>query len=360
MDRKSQNKKVGNTWIYWNIIHSRAGPTNVTINPRTKPDVVAPGANITSTWRGGGYSTHSGTSAATPLVAGAAALILQKHPNWTPARVKEALKSTAELNYDLNNTYNNYEYGPENIRGMGIINVTKAISTLYLTVRTYIGSSELSDVNVWIDSDSARLSPVSVNITFGSRTVKVESMFYRGVAQYKFIYWENGATENPRTINLTDDMNITAYYNATYLCPILYVWNGTHYIEEKALDMRSPEGVDKIVNHTLTNSPALTQNQKYHLKLIESPYNQSQSFIDNVKFYIIDEDGVWHQSNLASATHSESGDVKAELLYSDDNRAHILPLQEILLEFTKPNINEDEITGFVFVIEGYNPKPEPG
>ena len=229
-----------------------------------------------------------------------------------------------------------------------------------LTVRAKIGSSELSNIKVWIDEDSERLSPVSVNVTRGNHTVKVESSFIRYPAKYTFIYWENGATENPRTINIVDDMNITAYYNATYLCPILYVWNGTHYVEEGALDIRSPEGVDKIVNHTLTNSPALTQNQKYRLKLVESPYNQSQSFIDNVKFYIIDEDGVWHQSNLASATHSDSGNVKVELLYSDDNRVHILPQQEILLEFTKVNVNEDEIIGFVFVIEAYNPKPQPG
>lgn len=44
---------------------------------RIKPDLVAPGVDITSTAVGGGYQTRSGTSMATPFVTGTAALILQ-------------------------------------------------------------------------------------------------------------------------------------------------------------------------------------------------------------------------------------------------------------------------------------------
>jgi len=229
-----------------------------------------------------------------------------------------------------------------------------------LNVRTKIGSSELSNVKVWIDNDAARYSPVSVNVTRGNHTVKAESSFIRGTTRYTFIYWENGAPNNPRTISVLDDMNITAFYNGTYLCPTLYVWNGTQYLEDGVLDVRSPEGIDTVVNHALINAPMLTQNQKYRLKLIESTYNLSESFIDQVRFYVIDEDGVWHESNLASATHSTNGDVIATLLYSDDIRVYVLPQQEIVLEFTKTSVSEDEIAGYVFMIEGYNPKPKPG
>ena len=70
-----------------------------------KPDIVAPGVAICSTrwgtaWPGhdcidSNHSSLSGTSMATPHVAGVAALLLQLHPLWTPAQVKTALRDTA-------------------------------------------------------------------------------------------------------------------------------------------------------------------------------------------------------------------------------------------------------------------------
>ncbi len=71
---------------------SSSGPTPVSL--RLKPDVVAPGSSILSS-EPGGWGELSGTSMATPHVAGAAALLLQRHPDWTPLQVKAALTVTA-------------------------------------------------------------------------------------------------------------------------------------------------------------------------------------------------------------------------------------------------------------------------
>jgi subtilisin family serine protease len=64
-----------------------------------KPDVTAPGANIISStlpeFAGDPFSISAGTSFSAPHVAGAAALLLQRHPSWTPQQVKSALMSTA-------------------------------------------------------------------------------------------------------------------------------------------------------------------------------------------------------------------------------------------------------------------------
>jgi subtilisin family serine protease len=67
-----------------------------------KPDVVAPGMNITAAraagtgWGDSPYTSMTGTSMATPHVAGAAASLREQHPNWTPAQLKAALTSTAK------------------------------------------------------------------------------------------------------------------------------------------------------------------------------------------------------------------------------------------------------------------------
>ncbi|MFJ9626056.1 S8 family peptidase [Streptomyces sp. NPDC101175] len=73
-----------------------------------KPDVTAPGVKITAAAAKGsyidkevgenpaGYLTISGTSMATPHVAGAAAILKQEHPDWTWARLKATLVGSAK------------------------------------------------------------------------------------------------------------------------------------------------------------------------------------------------------------------------------------------------------------------------
>jgi subtilisin family serine protease len=60
-----------------------------------KPDVSSPGNGTTSTSDGGGYSSFSGTSSATPHTCGTVALVLSANPNLTPAEVSMILQTTA-------------------------------------------------------------------------------------------------------------------------------------------------------------------------------------------------------------------------------------------------------------------------
>ncbi|HWO78111.1 MAG TPA: S8 family serine peptidase [Bacillus sp. (in: firmicutes)] len=100
---------------------SSRGPVTATWD--IKPDVVAPGVAINSTVPKG-YLSLQGTSMAAPHVAGACALLLQAHPDWTPEQVKAALMNTAKvLTKNDGDTYHTFE------QGAGRIQLPEAIQT---------------------------------------------------------------------------------------------------------------------------------------------------------------------------------------------------------------------------------------
>jgi subtilisin family serine protease len=59
-------------------------------------DVAAPGSSVLSTWPGGGYVLLSGTSMASPHVAGVLALLKSTHPHATPAKLLSLLRQEAD------------------------------------------------------------------------------------------------------------------------------------------------------------------------------------------------------------------------------------------------------------------------
>ncbi|MEV7084522.1 S8 family peptidase [Streptomyces sp. NPDC093085] len=86
---------------------SSVGPT---ADGSLKPDITAPGVDIVAakaaqgvigTPAADGYVSMSGTSMATPHVAGAAALLAQQHPDWSGQRIKQALTASAKPNTSL-------------------------------------------------------------------------------------------------------------------------------------------------------------------------------------------------------------------------------------------------------------------
>ena len=86
----------------------------------------APGGAILSSTlpnSGGPFAVFDGTSMAAPHVAGAAALLLQRHPSWSPEQVKSALMSTAGPAWG--DTFRTQEASVL-LEGSGLINVQAA------------------------------------------------------------------------------------------------------------------------------------------------------------------------------------------------------------------------------------------
>jgi len=84
-------------------------------------DIAAPGVSILSTWKDGYYATISGTSMASPHVAGAAALLIA-NGTTTVAGVRSALESTAD---DINAAT---QPGPDNTIGNGLLDAQQAVT----------------------------------------------------------------------------------------------------------------------------------------------------------------------------------------------------------------------------------------
>ncbi|MFB7952521.1 MULTISPECIES: S8 family serine peptidase [unclassified Streptomyces] len=107
---------------------SSRGPVKETF--AVKPEITAPGVGIVAARAAGtsmgtpvdaDYTSANGTSMATPHVSGAAAILAQRHPDWSADRLKQVLVSTAEQG-----SYSAYQ------GGNGRVDVPRAIdATVY-------------------------------------------------------------------------------------------------------------------------------------------------------------------------------------------------------------------------------------
>ncbi|MEU4768897.1 S8 family serine peptidase [Actinosynnema sp. NPDC023794] len=123
-----------------------------------KPDITAPGVDIVAaksssgtvgTPVGDGYVSMSGTSMATPHVAGAAAVLAQQHPDWTGAQLKAALVASAKNNPALT-AFD---------QGAGRVDLAKAITTSV----TAEPASLAMGLQTWPHNDD---TPITKTVTY--------------------------------------------------------------------------------------------------------------------------------------------------------------------------------------------------
>ncbi|GIV27373.1 MAG: hypothetical protein KatS3mg027_1187 [Bacteroidia bacterium] len=117
-------------------------------------DICAPGSNIYSTWNGNTYIFSSGTSMASPCVAGGAALVRSYFPSYNALQTLYRLKQTADNIYGLSG---NASY--QNKLGTGRLNLYRALTDPNLPYVVYQNIS-VTDKNdeLFLNGDTLRIS----------------------------------------------------------------------------------------------------------------------------------------------------------------------------------------------------------
>ncbi|MEO5708220.1 MAG: S8 family serine peptidase [Nocardioidaceae bacterium] len=166
---------------------SSRGPAQAAGGDVLKPDLTAPGVSVLGAVAppsdsGRSWDLASGTSTSAPHVAGLAALIEGVHPDWSPARVKSAMMTTA---YDLSGPHGPLAEGaghvdPRSFLDPGLVFDTPAAS--WQDVLS--GRTDASDVNApsLALGDLVGTTTVSRRITNVTRRTESYSVRKRGLA----------------------------------------------------------------------------------------------------------------------------------------------------------------------------------
>lgn len=141
---------------------SSRGPVTIDGSNRLKPDLVAPGVGIFSTYRGGGYATLSGTSMATPHVAGGAALLWSAFPDLVgrPDLTTQLLIKSATPIPSMSCTGGDVAVHPNPVAGYGRMDLVAAYGMAQQPWRVAVRVTDLHDrplagVEVaWLDAET--------------------------------------------------------------------------------------------------------------------------------------------------------------------------------------------------------------
>ncbi|MCY4159239.1 MAG: S8 family serine peptidase, partial [Bacteroidetes bacterium] len=145
--------------------------------------VFAPGSGVWTTGLKGGYRTASGTSLASPLVAGIAALVKTKHTDWTPDMIREHIRLTSE-NIDRDNP----SYTGE--MGHGFVNALKAVQEIPSSPAVRLINSNWTDNDgdfIISPGDSVTVKATLTNYLIDAHQLRIS---IAEIGLYPFLNWQ--------------------------------------------------------------------------------------------------------------------------------------------------------------------------
>jgi subtilisin family serine protease len=180
-----------------------------------KPDVAAVGTSVFSAAMGTGNQgiSFTGTSMASPMVAGLSALVRTQHPGWNPEEVKADIMNTADQDLWTGANHTGTRYAPNRV-GAGRIDAKAALDNLVLA---YVGADQ-----------------GAVSASFGTIAV-------------------SAPTTLTKTIDVVNTSGSSAAYGVTYQ-PLTQVPGATYSVSPSSVTLAG--GQTKTVTLTLTINPS--------------------------------------------------------------------------------------------------------
>ncbi len=156
---------------------SSRGP-DVSFN-RIKPDIGAPGASVSAlVGTGTAEEAFGGTSGATPMISGSAALLLQAYPNRSPGEIKSLLMNTAETEIYTNPAVLPGVLAPITRIGGGEVRVDEAVASQTAAWDDDRNTGSLSFGYHAVDNADLECRPVRVkNYSRSARVYRVKNQF---------------------------------------------------------------------------------------------------------------------------------------------------------------------------------------
>ncbi|KAL1547712.1 subtilisin-like protease [Salvia divinorum] len=128
-----------------------------------KPDILGPGVNIlaaspSSNIEGSRFVFDSGTSMSCPHLSGVAALLKSVHPDWSPAAIKSAIMTTADV---------------VNLAGSSIEDQTLKPADVYATGAGHVNPSRASDPGLVYDLEARDYIPYLCGLSYTNREIAI-------------------------------------------------------------------------------------------------------------------------------------------------------------------------------------------
>ena len=146
-----------------------------------KPDIGAPGASVSAVAGSGtGQEAFGGTSGATPMIAGSAALLLNAYPSRTPSEIKSLLMNTAETNIFINPATQPGVLAPISRIGGGEVRVDRA---LHSTTAAWDDDNNTGSLSFGY---SAVASPITLTKTVRVRNYGATARTYSIASSFRY------------------------------------------------------------------------------------------------------------------------------------------------------------------------------